>query len=318
MTTRRHAKGSHRSDGFTIVESVIALMIITILVLSMVQVFSSALKGERRARQHQQAAEVGTQAMERLRNISFNDLTMVASELVDPEIQTTCPPYTATDKRWFDPDGWGVGTLVCEPIAATSAGGKVSPLATQEIVGNVRFTVKRFITWIDATTQGGTDQSLKRATVVVQWTSDGVSSTYRTSTSISRAIRGLPVPKFRVSALAPTADPLAFAFVIEDQGITDAYTLAVSVKGAAVAGQFRIDLPVVGTFDLGDPLITDTNEAGEITTGNFATGESRNLLVVVPSAEVGSTVEVVVTSGAVPGASKSVTYTVPSPTTGVT
>ena len=256
--------------GFTVIEASIAMLVAAMMFTALSSGLMSGLKAVRDARLFQQATSVGEEAVEAARNLQYETLSMQTSDLSgDPRIQAGLT---------FDPDG--SGALLAEPVVATASGATIVPHITTQTLGNTTYTTSRYVTWVDDALQGGPGQSYKRMVVIVEWPAGGTTNTYRTSSFIARARRGLPVPKFELAPEAQTLEVeqgnlVVFAHTIRNLGIVDTYDLVMpDPDDRSWIINFYKDTNQNGTFEPAiDSLLLDTNSTGTPDTGSVATDE---------------------------------------------
>ncbi|HVL82573.1 MAG TPA: hypothetical protein VM840_13365 [Actinomycetota bacterium] len=153
--------------------------------------------------------------------------------------------------------------------------------------GETRFRVSRYVTWVDANTQGGAQQDHKR--VVVRVVSEGGRRplSYSASTFISPARRGNAVSKGEASQLGPatvSVSPGATAdipYEVVNHDVAQAFEL--QLQGAPGG----VSVTLVAATSSGTPgtALTDTNGNGTKDTGTVAIGETRRFFasIYVPS-----------------------------------
>ena len=266
----------HRSeDGFGVLEAMASIVVLAFVMLGMALVVGSSLRARTDVTQFEQATAIGNKLVEGGRNISFEKLTMVTSDIAaDSKLTSTCVGLTGT--RFLDPDG--SGPLKCEQVVHSSAGGLINPHITTETVDGKAFTVKRYVSWVDSAAQGGIGQNYKRLTVIVEWTVGGRETSYETSAFIAEARRGLPVPKFELSPSSQTktveqGNVAIVPFSITNRGITDAYDITLPVPaGRSWTIRLYKDVNQNAGYDAGtDTLLTDTNGTGVVDTNTVLT-----------------------------------------------
>jgi hypothetical protein len=226
---------------------------------------------------------------------------MLNSDLAgDSDIVASCAGLGAGN--FYDP---GPG-LSCERIVSADNNVAITNHIQTVPVEGKPFTVKQYVTWVDNSPQGGPDQDYKRLSVVVEWNDNGTTDSFETSTLLSRARRGLPVPEFDLTPDTQTkqveaGQTVAFAHSIENLGIIDAYDIEMPVPlGWTV--QFYADDQTDGEIGVYDPAfdeaLTDTNGTGTPDTDNVDTDEVFYLLAVVtvPATQPTGTVDVPLTA----------------------
>jgi type II secretory pathway pseudopilin PulG len=273
--------------GIGLIESVITLAVAAIILLSLTYSILSALGASRSSKLFLQATSLGNEAVESARDLAYEALIMVNADLAgDARVVGSCSGLSGT--YFYDPDG--TGPLSCEAIVSSDSGGSIFPHVTTETVGTSQFSVSRYVTWVDEDTQGGVGQDYKRIAVIVEWTVNSEPLSYETSAFVTRARRGLPIPKFELAPPDQThsVEPgniVAVPFTTHNLGITDAYDLSLPSPGGRLwTVAFYHDVNEDGVYNPTQEnlaqLLTDTNGTGTVDTGNVLTGETVFLLAV--------------------------------------
>lgn len=305
---RLHARGRTRlvdEAGFSLVEAIVSLTLASMLILSLTYTLGSGLKGVQDTRLFQQATALGTQTVEQARDTSYDALVMRTADL---DVGDTAIG-TSGGYRVYDPDGGG--GLSAERVVhqATTVTGGVDPHVTTETVGGATFSIRRYVTWVDEDSQGGTSQDYKRLSTLVTWNSPTGPHRYRTSTFLTEALRGLPTPKFTVTPTTQTeittpGVAASFPHTIVNNGIADAYDFRVSSTPSGWTLTFYRDVDQDGVYTSGGDgttALSDTNGDGAPDTGSVAPGASFPLVIYVQiptSQPVGSTdLDLVIRSG---------------------
>lgn len=246
------------------------------------------------------------------RNLEYGELAMLTTDVnpaADANIVTACTGHAGT--QFVDPDG-PTGPLKCEPVhaVASTASPAITQHVTTETIGGLDFTLKRYVTWVDADAQGGTDKDYKRLIAMVEWTTGGTAGTYRTSTLVTDARRGKKVPSFDLTPSPKAAEGLAeqakavqrgfrvvFAHSIKNLGLPDTYDLVhtdgpqspprtwATPCGAGLTGtcvSFHKDLNGNGEYDAATESapLTNTKGLSAPDTGQLATNQVLKFLSV--------------------------------------
>ncbi|MFN2486566.1 MAG: hypothetical protein ABR609_08175, partial [Acidimicrobiia bacterium] len=282
----RFVRVAAREDGFSLVEAVASILIVMLFMGASAATLISGYRAVRQTKYFQQGTALGNRAVEGARDISYDALGMLNSDLAgDADITSACAGL-AGPGNFYDPGG---GTLTCERIVSSDGNVEIeNHIQTVTVEGKV-FTIKRYVTWVDNDAQGGTGEDYKRLSVVVEWVDNGTIDSFETSTFVARARRGLPVPEFELAPAAQNKQVeqgqiATFAHSIENLGIVDAYDIEMPVP-AGWGIQFYADDEVDGEIGVYDPAfdeaLTDTNGTGKPDTGNVATDEVTYFLAVV-------------------------------------
>lgn len=293
-------------SGFTVVESVVALFVAAIVLLSLAVLLISTARAGVLARQTQQAGDLLNERIEYLRSQPYAAMTMSTT---DPQLDQTSDSLLASSAAgglMFSPN------TTAEALVTASVGAVNPHITTPSPIRNkTSYLLKAYITCPAGTYDcGGGAGSVKerRATVVASWLSGGRAHTRRVSTMLTAVRRGLALPYFRFGrATTVTANvngSIALPAYVTNLGARDAWNLTLSTgtwtwwqdtnkDGLVTAGT---DVQMTGpTYD------ADGN--GVVDTGRLETGTTMNLLAVrtATSADVGtSTVNLTATSASQP------------------
>jgi Tfp pilus assembly protein PilV len=187
--SRRPGIGCRSDDGFTIVEVLVASLVLTIGIVAMFSNFTSGQKLGNSAEAHQSAVAVAEGELERIRTLPWKEMAM--HEIPARSSETTNPthnevsPATATctsmgggKKELENCFEWKSGTKEPMVYDTTNAESKIKDPETVKVASVVKgattrltFKVYRFITWVTdkeckvATCEGQRDS--KRVTVAV-------------------------------------------------------------------------------------------------------------------------------------------------------
>ena len=261
-------------DGFTIVESLMTMMIVVLIFTGATAAISSTLDVLEINRRFQQATGLGNEAIEGARDLTFDSLVMSASDTtIDADLRITA----SGPDLMFDPDGGD--SLSDEKLVTSTSGGTIDPHTLTRTIDETDYTIHRYVTWVDDSAQGGPDEDYKRYTAVVEWDIGGKTYTYQTSSFFSSARRGLPTPRFEVvpetqTAVAERDAQVVFTHGIRNTGIVDTYDIDVDIPlGRTWAPTFYLDVDQNLTLDPGDPILLDTNGNLALDTGSVATDD---------------------------------------------
>ncbi|CAN5629046.1 hypothetical protein BH20ACT21_BH20ACT21_11720 [soil metagenome] len=277
------ARVAAREDGFSLIEAVAAILIVMIFMAASAASLISGYRAIRQTKYFQQGTALGNRAIEGARDVSYDSLAMLNTDLAgDADISSSCAGL-ASPGSFYDPGG---GALTCERIVSAAGGVDITNHIQTVTVEGKAFTIRRYVTWVDNDNQGDTGQDYKRLSVVVEWTDNGTTDSFETSTFVSRARRGLPVPKFELTPSAQTkqveqGQTATFAHSIKNLGIVDVYDIDMPVP-AGWGVQFYADAGQRGVYEPGiDQGLTDSNGNGTPDTGSIATNGVTYFLAVV-------------------------------------
>ena len=217
IVSRWRAHRLDQEDGLSLVELMIALMIMGVALLALASVAAASLVQVRNSRARQQAVDAASGAIERLR---LQDFAAVALDGTDPDVTSLGQCAGAFD----------------EPVVTS---GVTSSVPFEEVrEGNV--TVRMFVTWYDDPANGDQtctaadhDRTVKRVTAVATWTDAGATRSVEQSTLVSNVERGLPAPDFRMGTarvqlnwtreMAIASAEVCTGHVIRNLGAQDGY-----------------------------------------------------------------------------------------------
>jgi len=149
--------GEARSEeGFTIIELMMALLIITIAITALLYATYGGMRALTAARERSVFLEAANAEMENLRALSYGSL---AASTADPNEGSAYP-----GGQYQGRDGVLVATATTPPAPAVQS--TVTQSSIQGII--LPYTVERWVTWTDA--NGGTSHVYKRIDLTVTWT----------------------------------------------------------------------------------------------------------------------------------------------------
>jgi len=252
----------HGDEGFSLLESVVALTIAGIIFTAFGASLLSAMRAVVVGRTVQQSANLADKSLESMRSLGYDAVAMRPSDLTvsDPlgSAMTSC--------SCFDPSknlASGSGT---EALVLDAAGG-INPHVTTTTLNSTVYTVRRYVTRpADAT--GATS---KRLTVVVTWTRAGNTRTQIVGSTITPTRSGLPLPDFKFTPKTATAactspgGEQVFGFALTNNGARDSWT--VSSSGGSLTWAYYDDSGAgsPGVYDDDDVALPNT--AGSPTVG---------------------------------------------------
>lgn len=291
-------------DGFTLLESVIALVIVALVTSALAAAIVGGVRASLISRENQQAADFMTRALEQARQLDFASLGHLSTDIASGDSRINgCGANKCVD----------VGTGSEKLYSVTGA---AIPTHAKTVNSNgIAFTISTYVTQVSGTASA----ELKRVTVYATWLAFGRGHTRRISSLVTEAQRGLPLPRytFTTSTAAVTANPgtrITYRLRLLNQGAPDRWNLVLS--GSASSWNWRLyqDVDADGLYTNGtDTLLTDTNGDGMVDTGRLDPTTDFPILAVYNSATTdpagSKTLTVTATSVAQPtaiGASTSV------------
>jgi len=216
---RARARRALREDaGFSLIETVVALTVAALLFTALGGVLVASLRATLVGRQAQQAADLATRTVEKLRNRDYATLGMDAADAA------TDPAITAS--------GYAVplanGTTSTEPIFIATSSPLNPHVMPPTVLDGTSFSIARYVTSPPADPTTGA--SYKRVTVVVSWTTGGRTRSRSTSTLVGLIRRGLPAPAsdLRVTAASSTASRngvLTVRVAVTNLGVRSRWTI---------------------------------------------------------------------------------------------
>lgn len=244
------------TDGFTLIELVVALTIATVVFSAMAAAGLAGVKASVVARQNQQAVDVLNRLVEETRAVSFTSLAMVTSDLqVGDDAISTGPTPT------YDVPN-GIGT---EEVWADATGSVNPHVETVTTPNGIEYETRTYVTTPSGSTLDSSGQPYqKRLTIVTTWDSYGQERERVISTLLTETTRGLPLPRYGVTPTAPTAQTknpsttLTWGFQVINRGARDTFNLSASTGTWA----YYVDADCDGARDSGeDTVLTNTDAA---------------------------------------------------------
>ncbi len=157
---RKTVRAVRRGDeGFTLVEVLLAMVIIVVVMTALLGVLVSSLKTIAQARQRQTATALATQSLERLRALPYDDVTQPDGSSIDAGLQYT---QTVGGTLHFVPTGVLAG--VDEPLIVNGYSGRLA----DQTVDEVTYRIQTYVTQATLTAAG---QQPFNLTAVVSWSS---------------------------------------------------------------------------------------------------------------------------------------------------
>ncbi|MDQ1468024.1 MAG: hypothetical protein QOH10_2439, partial [Actinomycetota bacterium] len=197
------------SDGFTLIELVVAVSLLAVVAGGFVASLGLGFKTIALARQRQTAASIAEARLEHLRSIPYTRVAL--PEALTNSADTANPDHgVSLDGATFDIDGHGtMEPLIVVPPVGVDPGGGVRHLEDPVTVGTTVMEVYQYVTWVDDAGIPGT-QDYRRATVIVVYKSavvNGISRVVRASaifSSGSVSIGGTTTTAAPSTTVAPT------------------------------------------------------------------------------------------------------------------
>jgi prepilin-type N-terminal cleavage/methylation domain-containing protein len=252
---RIRLRREHESDGFTLIELVVALTIATVIFSAMAAAGLAGVRASTIARQNQQSVDVLNRALEEARGISYASLAMVESDLqVDDDAISGSPPqYTV-------PNGVGAEDIWLDDT------GSVNPhVQVADTTGTIEYTTRTYVTVPDGYTLDTAGQpNQKRLTVVVTWEAYGEERERVISTLLTETTRGLPLPRYGATPTSPTTQTknpsttLVWGFQVVNRGARDTFNISASSGTWA----YYVDTDCDGARDADETTQLTNSDAG--------------------------------------------------------
>lgn len=249
-------------EGFTLVESVVALLIAGIIFSALAASIIAGIQASLFGRQNQQATDFMTRRVEELRRMEFTTLAHAATDVAGAARLSAC-----SGGRCLDVDG------TAEPVLTDPAPGITAyrQTVTGDDANQTTYTVDTYVT----AAVGEDPDRIRRATVYVTWDNRGQTRTRTTTTLIAATQRGLPLPVFKLvpSSTSVTVNHgarVTYHFTLTNQGAPDRWNLELSGDTPAAPYNWELyaDSDGNGILDTSvDTLLTDTTGDGDIDTG---------------------------------------------------
>lgn len=154
----RHHRGEQDETGFTMIEVIVAMVIVAVVMTSLIGVLLSTLTTVVQARQRQTATGLATQALEQLRALPYDDITLDDGSAPDASLAhiTGSGPYD------FEPTTVLPG--VDERLVVNTYSGRWDDVTVDEVTYRISTYVTR------PTVPAGTPQTFN-LTALISWTS---------------------------------------------------------------------------------------------------------------------------------------------------
>jgi type II secretory pathway component PulJ len=179
-------RGATRSDGFTLLEMVIALAIGMIVLVALASAMGAALRVAGLQKTRAQANEVATQAIEDLQRLDYDHLGVCAAA-TNPPSGLTAPAFLAncTSPVYGEPCTPTVGSVPDTSYSCTRLG--------------IAYQVRRYIAWSDSA------HVEKRLAVLVDWTDQAGNHQVQQQSSLRSpdqgSVIGLAPPSFSATSV---------------------------------------------------------------------------------------------------------------------
>ncbi|MBW3603424.1 MAG: prepilin-type N-terminal cleavage/methylation domain-containing protein [Actinobacteria bacterium] len=224
-------------DGFTLVEMLVAILLLAIILSAMVSVIITSLTSMQREEQRVRATQLAQEELERIRAIEWD-----------------CAAIDSTDPD-YSPTYGGNTTVVLDPTECSDTSIAPDPSPTVRAVDGIDYTVTRNVYWIDdpadGTAAAGTDsepQDYKEFRADIGWTFRGEAYTYANTSTRVPTVEEVPLDSpppsatFEITSLE--VDPVS---VGTSSGATTS-TITVIVETSQAASSVNLTVASPSTF----------------------------------------------------------------------
>lgn len=193
----------HRDDGISLVEVIVALLIMALILGAAVAFFLNSLKVSGLQSQRQSAVALTNQAMERVQAVKPSDLLVGRSQAVVTALNAPADAQALTQE-----DDFSVVNYQLAPVAAV----EIVKTTQRQTVNDVVYTLRTLInvchldTLSSACTRATPPDSIKvfRATVLTTWTPKGETCAGGCQVTVSQLVDNQNDPRFNVNISEPT------------------------------------------------------------------------------------------------------------------
>jgi prepilin-type N-terminal cleavage/methylation domain-containing protein len=302
MTRWRHRLSG--DGGFSLVEMIVALTVAAMLLTGGAYVLGSSMKTVVAVRANSQAAELISESIEQLRSSAYAAVAMDPADL-SGDSRISGSPGAQT----FDPDAGG--SKFGEETVLAVTGGVVKPHLSSVTRNDQVYSLARYVT-VPPTDSSVSTASYKRVTVIVTWTSGGLTHTRQSSSFITLTRRGLPLPSYQMIAergsrstdpiVVNAGAPLTLPYSVVNRGAQDGFNLSMaSTPTLSVSYTQYHDADSSTTKTSADVAASDVDGNGVPDTGTLAPDATARMLAygTVPSSAAAGTFVVTVTATSV-------------------
>lgn len=230
----RLRRSASDDDGFSLVESIVAITVAAMIFSALAAVMISALRTSVVARQVQQSIDLTTQAVETVRALDYSAVGLDSTDGAADSAAISGGKYTV---KLSD------GTSSAENVVYVS-NSTLNPHKKSVTVDNTVYTVSQYVTTPPADSAVAS-AAYKRLTVDVSWKTGNKTRHRISSTLVSLIRRGLPQPKYTwgFSGATNTAQPaglsvnrgalLQVSVTLTNRGARDRWNVTTVTKDTA-------------------------------------------------------------------------------------
>ncbi|HEY2056289.1 MAG TPA: prepilin-type N-terminal cleavage/methylation domain-containing protein [Solirubrobacterales bacterium] len=133
-------------DGFTMIEVLVAVVVLAVGSLAVLTLFASGIKNIQRGRETQVTVSVAQREMEKVHGLPFSEVLLKASP--ETSAETTSPANRVSSTRAeYNLNRTGAANWAKLAVAATGETGAVEPKSETFSVGGSPVTVYRYVVW---------------------------------------------------------------------------------------------------------------------------------------------------------------------------
>ena len=197
------ARGQRGDDGISLVEVIVALLIMALILGAAVAFFLTSLQVSGLQSQRQSAVVLTNQAIERVQAVKPSDLLVGRSQAVVTALNASADAQALTQQ-----DDFSVPNYQANPVAAA----EIVKTTQTQTVNDVVYTLRTLInvcnldTLSSVCTRAAPTGSIRvfRATVLTTWTPKGKGCAGGCQTSVSQLVDNQNDPRFNVNISEPT------------------------------------------------------------------------------------------------------------------
>ncbi|HVV89817.1 MAG TPA: prepilin-type N-terminal cleavage/methylation domain-containing protein [Solirubrobacterales bacterium] len=134
------------AEGFTLIEVLVAAIVLTLGSLAVFTVFASGIKNVQRGRETQIGVSVAQREMEKVHSLKFSEVLLMAAPETSAEVAS--PAHRVSSARTeYNLNRTGATNWAKLAVAGTGETGAVEPKSETFSVGGAPVTVYRYVVW---------------------------------------------------------------------------------------------------------------------------------------------------------------------------